>query len=105
MQSPIIARIFTTMPRPNCPRSSQRQPLIRQLASSLVRAHVKISAPRHPRALGRIPESAQGRHPLMSAFDVELEAAVEFEAVALAPAGAAGEAGEAAAPLHFGSLQ
>ena len=99
-----MARMLTTISRPNPPMMSQRQPLIRQLASNLVRAQPNISAPRQPKALGRIPERAQGIHPLISAFDVEFEAAaVEFEAVEFAaPAGAAAAA---ASSLHLGSLQ
>merc|ERR1719489_379937 len=99
LQSPIMARMLTTISRPNPPMMSQRQPLMRQLASNLVRTQPNILAPRQPRALGRIPDKAQGIHPLISAFDVELEAAaVEFAA----PAGAAAAA---ASSLHFGSLQ
>ena len=100
--------MLMTMEGTNVPSRSQRQPLIRQLASNLVRAHPMRSAPRQLRALGRMPSSAQGRQPLISAFEVEFAAAVELDAAAveLDAAGAtAGAAAAAAASLHFGSLQ
>merc|ERR1712234_67021 len=97
--------MLTTISRPKPPMRSQRQPLMRQLASNLVRTQPKISAPRQPRALGRIPDKAQGRQPLISAFDVEFDAAVGFEAPAVLFDAPAGAAAAAASSLHFGSLQ